>query len=346
MCTDPPSLSTTWRTWSSPVPPPPPFGAAPIPPPPPYTPHLWGRQMMPAIRLLRPKLKVAKPTCNEQKVEGRLKVNTKAKSQSGRRTTSPPRTARSLSCNRSRRSRSPSADLELIVGGQGARHLEVAKLRRGRRTPIRCAGGCELVVSTVDSIKNQARRGGDIRLEVASAVIKGQKTNFVMRPGYQDALLCPSCQRRRIEILLPELGSSSKGHRVARSSPTAVSSTAAAPDDECEPQTNRRFAFSAALWASENGGGIESAKYITDAIHVGYQLQSAMRLNPRVDAEVDRVLLAAGSGFLLLGRAFLCSNCCGRFGRSSTCKLMLPCLERSSPSSGTGTSRSTSLLPR
>ena len=153
------------------------------------------------------------------------------------------------------------------------------------------------MVSTVGSIQNQARRGGDIRLEVASAVIKGQKTNFVMRPGYQDALLCPSCQRRRIEILLPELGSSSKGHRVARSSPTAVSSTAAAPDDECEPQTNRRFAFSAALWASENGGGIESAKYITDAIHVGYQLQSAMRLNPRVDAEVDRVLLAAGSGF-------------------------------------------------
>ena len=190
MYTVPPSLSTTWRTCSSPVPPPPPFGAAPLPQPPPYPPQLWGRaghQMTPARHLLRPqrsKLNVAKPTFNKQKVEDRSKVKAKAKSQSGRRTRSPPRTAGSLSWNRSpSRRRSPSADLELIVGGRGARHLEVAKLREGKRTPIRCAKGCALVVSAVGSIKNKARRGEGIRLDIASAVLADLKTTFVMRPG-------------------------------------------------------------------------------------------------------------------------------------------------------------------
>ena len=159
---------------------------------------------------------------------------------------------------------------------------------------MHCPKGCALEVSARGSIRNRARLGEDIQLFVTSAKHDDLNTTFVVRKGLLVAEQCPSCKQRCIEIKTAEMGApSSKARRVERST-TVEAITDAAPENVCETHT-RRFAFSSAIWAPDDrDSGIELAKYIADAIHVGNQLRLAMRENPRVDAEVDRVLLAAG----------------------------------------------------
>ena len=210
---------------------------------------------------------------------------------------SPPRTsprkARSLSPPGRRGRAEP--DLQLLVGGRGARELELVKLFEGKPTLMHCPKGCALEVSARGSIRNRARLGEDIQLFVASAKHDDLNTTFVVRQGLPVAEQCPSCKQRCIEIKTAEMGAPiTKARRVERST-TVEAITDAAPENVCETQNTRRFAFSSAIWASDDrDSGIELAKYIADAIHVGNQLRLAMRENPRVDAEVDRVLLAAG----------------------------------------------------
>ena len=165
---------------------------------------------------------------------------------------------------------------------------------------MKCLKGCTL--DLVDCTAGAGRRGAR-RREVAVDVIDSEhpelKTKFVLTQGVPECKQCPGCKQRVLKIKLADMESQPQqplrlDDRGGRQEPAEKGAI----------RSSGRYAFSAALWAPEDGSEEDLEKYIADAIHVGFQLQASRENNSR-SRDVDRVLLVAdtardGIGFNLL----------------------------------------------
>jgi hypothetical protein len=170
------------------------------------------------------------------------------------------------------RSRSPTLGVQLLVGGRGAKQLQLVTLPSDGRSAahLKCPKGCTLDV--VDCTAGAGRRGArrrDVAVDVIDSEHPELKTKFVLTQGVPECKQCPGCKQRVLKIKLADMGSQPQqplrlDNRGGRQKPAEKGAI----------RSSGRYAFSAALWASEDGSKEDLEKYIADAIHVGFQLQA------------------------------------------------------------------------
>ena len=95
---------------------------------------------------------------------------------------------------------------------------------------------------------------------------------FNLQCGKSDIQQCPNCHQCCLELAL------------------AVSTAQVVPPLPIAYHAQKRYAFSAALWAPAVNCQDELSKYLAEAIHVGYSLQRAIHTHERSD-DIDTVLL-------------------------------------------------------
>ncbi len=165
-------------------------------------------------------------------------------------------------------------EIQLLLGGRGKPKLDLITVGNSG-VIIPCPRGCQVRLDVTGGkenfMKHHIKQNGHLQLRVTSTVYTFHSL-FKLQCGKSDIQQCPNCHQCCLELALP------------RSTAQVV------PPLATTYHAQKRYAFSAALWAPEVNCQDELSKYLAEAIHVGYSLQRAIHTHERTD-DIDTVLL-------------------------------------------------------